>query len=88
MTIKTDFEKLVAKLKVDRDEINVKLHLASMDAKEEFAKAEKQWAQVKAKAVDIAGATQETSAEALAKAKVVAEELQAAYQRIKQRLGK
>jgi hypothetical protein len=40
MEMKEEFDKLVEKLKVERDEINFKMHLVSMDAKEEFAKAE------------------------------------------------
>jgi len=88
MASKAEFEKLLKKLQVDRDEINLKLHLASMEAKDEFAKAEKQWVQFKAKAVEIADETKETSEEVIAKTKIVAEELKAAYQRIKQRLTK
>ena len=33
MSIKEDFENLLDKLQVERDEINLKLHLASMEAK-------------------------------------------------------
>ena len=88
MSTKEEFMNLLEKLKVERDEINLKLHLASMEAKDEFAKAEKQWVQVKAKATEIAGTTKESSVEAIAKAKIVAEELKATYQRIKQRLAK
>jgi len=86
MSIKEDFESLLEKLKVEREEINLKLHLASMEAKEEFEEAEKQWVVLKAKAADIADDTKETSEEFIAKAKIVSEELQDAYHRIAQRL--
>ncbi|MGZ8189636.1 MAG: hypothetical protein ACXWTS_00245 [Methylococcaceae bacterium] len=87
MSIKEDFENLLEKLKVEREEINLKLHLASMEAKEEFEEAEKQWDVLKAKAADIADDTKETSEEFIAKAKIVSEELQDAYHRIAGRLS-
>ena len=85
MDIKQDFEQLVEKIKVERDEINLKLHLASMEAKDEFKLAEKQWVVVKAKANEIADSTKENSHEVIAKAKIVGEELKDAYKRINKR---
>jgi len=87
MSIKKEFGNLFEKLKVERDEIKLKLHLASMDAKDEFEKAEKQWVLVKAKATEIADDTKETSQEFAAKARIVGEELKDTYHRIKQRLS-
>ena len=87
MSIKEEFDHLLEKLKVQRDEINLKLNLASMEAKEEFGEAEKQWDVLKAKAAEIADDTKETSEEFIAKAKIVSEELQDAYHRITQRLS-
>ncbi len=79
MSLKKDFEDLLGKLKVQREEAKLKIHLASMDAKDEFEEAEKKWVQVKAKAVDIADDTKEVSEEFIAKAKIVGEELKDAY---------
>ncbi|OQK16221.1 hypothetical protein AU255_14065 [Methyloprofundus sedimenti] len=84
--MKQEFDKLMAKLAVERDELNLKLHLASMEAKEEFASAEKMWEQVKLKAGDIADDSVETSDEFISTAKVVGEELKDAYQRIAKRI--
>ncbi|MFT5702446.1 MAG: hypothetical protein ACI8ZB_005366 [Desulforhopalus sp.] len=88
MEIKESFKKLVEKLKTDRDEINLKIHLASMEAREEFEEAEKKWHQVKAKASDIADDAVETSEEYIAKSKIVGEELKETYNRIAKRLSK
>ena len=85
MDMKQEFEHLVDKLKVERDEINLKLHLASMEAKDEIKLAEKQWVVVKAKASEIADTTKENSHEVIAKAKIVGEELKDAYKRINKR---
>ena len=88
MNVQEEFGKLMEKLKTERDEINVKLHLASMDAKEEFAEAEKKWEQVKLKMAEIADEAVDTSEEYVAKAKIVGEELKDSYSRIKNRLTK
>lgn len=88
MNVQDEFDKLVEKLKTERDEINVKMHLASMDAKEEFAEAEKKWEQVKVKMAEIADEAVDTSEEYIAKAKIVGEELKDSYSRIIKRLTK
>ncbi|MGZ8183978.1 MAG: hypothetical protein ACXWT1_18670 [Methylobacter sp.] len=87
MSIKEDFESLLDKLQIERDELNLKLHLASMDAKQEFEEAEKQWQHLKIKAAEIADESVETSEEFIAKAKIVGEELKNAYKRIGKRLA-
>ncbi|MGZ8136922.1 MAG: hypothetical protein ACXW1W_08230 [Methylococcaceae bacterium] len=87
MTIKEDFNNLLEKLKSEREEINLKLHLASMDARQEFEEAEKVWGQVKVKAAEIADDSVETSEDVIAKAKIVGEELKETYQRITKRLS-
>lgn len=87
MEMQVEFNKLVEKLKMERDEINLKIHLASMDAKEEFAEAEKKWVLVKTKASEIADDAIETSEEYVTKAKIVGEELKEAYNRISKRLS-
>lgn len=87
MAIKEDFENLLDKLQIERDEINLKLHLASMEAKQEFEEAEKQWHRLKIKAAEIADDSVETSEDFIAKAKIVGEELKDAYHRIGKRLA-
>jgi len=86
MAIKEDFDTLIEKLKTERDEIHLKLQLASMEAKEEFESAEQQWQVVKAKAAEIADDSVETTEEFIAKAKIVGDELKETYQRIAKRL--
>lgn len=88
MSVKDEFEVLLAKLKIERDELKLKMQLASMEAKEEFAEAEKLWGRVKAKAADITDDTKDVSDELVDKAKIVGEELKRAYKRINSRLSK
>ena len=87
MSIKIEFDNLIDKLKTERDEIKLKLHLASLEAKEEFEEADKHWDTIKIKATEIADDSKETSEEFIAKAKIVAEELKDAYSRISKRLA-
>ncbi|MFT7052698.1 MAG: hypothetical protein ACJAU1_000248 [Psychromonas sp.] len=86
--MKEDFDKLVDKLKAERDELKLKMHLGSMEAKAEFAEAEKKWRKVKIKASEISDDAVDTSEEYINKAKVVGEELKEAYSRISKRLKK
>lgn len=88
MEIQKEFDKLVEKVKLERDQVKLKMHLASMDAKQEYEEAEKKWGQVKVKASEIADDTIETSEEVIAKAKIVGEELKDTYNRISKRLSK
>jgi hypothetical protein len=85
--MKIEFDSLLEKLKSQRDEIMLKLHLASMEAKEEFEEADKHWDTLKNKAAEIADDSKETSEEYIAKAKIVGEELKEAYSRISKRLA-
>lgn len=87
MEIREEFDKLVEKLKSERDNLNLKAHLASMDAKDELKEAEEKWNQVKEKAAEIADDAVETSEEYIAKAKIIGEELKEIYKRITQRLS-
>lgn len=85
--MKLEFDQLLEKLTAERDEINLKLHLASMEAKDEFSLAEEKWEQVKQKAGEIADDSVETTDEFIGAAKVVGEELVEAYQRIAKRIS-
>jgi hypothetical protein len=88
MDIKDEFNKLIEKLKMERDSAGLKIHLASMDAKKEYEEAEKKWVGLKAKAIEVGDDAVETSEELIAKAKVVGEELKETYKRISNRLSK
>ncbi len=88
MDLIKEFDELAEKVKQQRDEIEVQLHLASMEAKEEWEKAEKKWEDF----VDTLGAitdeTKETGSEIINATKVVGDELVETYKRISERLGK
>ena len=52
MDMKEEFNNLVERLKTERDELKLKAHLASMEAREEFAGAEEKWEQLKLKVAE------------------------------------
>ncbi len=87
MDFKQEFSSLVETLKTERDELKLKLHLATMDVKEEFDGMDEKWDEVMAKAAELADDSKEISEEVLAKAKIVAEEVKESYQRITTRLS-
>ena len=87
MGMKEEFGNLLEKLKTQRDEISLKAHLASMDAKKEMEGAEKKWDQLKENASKITDDAIDTSEEYIAKAKIVGEELKETYQRLSKRLS-
>lgn len=87
MAIKEEFDNLLDKLKSERDGINLKLHLASMEVKQEFDEAESKWNSLKIKGAELVDDSAEISEDVVAKAKIVAEELKETYQRIAKRLA-
>jgi hypothetical protein len=73
-------------LKQQRDELRVKLHLAKAEAKDEWAKLEKQWEEMRPKleaAKEEAGKTAESVGTALG---LALEELKKGYERLRNRL--
>ncbi|MGR8931714.1 MAG: hypothetical protein ACU836_13825 [Gammaproteobacteria bacterium] len=78
-----ELETLLETLKKDRDEINLKLHLATMELKDEFNSLEDKWDLVVKAASEAASEAAETSDEVFNKAKLVGDELKDTYQRIR-----
>ena len=84
MAIKEEFDNLLEKLKSERDAVSLKLHLGSMEAKQEFEEAEQKWSLIKNEIIDESA---EVSEELMTKAKIIGEELKETYQRIAKRLA-
>lgn len=87
MEIKEEFSNLIDRLKTERDNLKLKAHLASMDAKEELEDAEGKWNQLKDKASQIADDAVDTSEEFISKAKIIGEELKETYSRLSKRFS-
>jgi seryl-tRNA synthetase len=83
---KEQMTKAVEHLKQQRDELQLKLHLAKADAKDEWARLENQWEEIKPKleaAREEAGNTAESVSTALG---LAIDELKKGYERLKGRL--
>lgn len=87
MDIQKEFSELVENLKTERDEIKLKLHLASMDLKEEFGTLDEKWDLVTQKAAEIADDAVDVSDEGIAKAKELGQDLKETYQRFMAKLS-
>lgn len=83
---KEQITKAAEHLKQQRDQLRVKLHLAKADAKDEWARLEKQWEEMRPKldaAREEAGKTAESVGTALS---LAMEELKRGYERLRKRL--
>jgi hypothetical protein len=83
---KEDLAQIAAKLKEERDELRVRMHLASMEIKDEWEELEKKWQHLEPKLAEAKDEVVETSRAVGAGLEVIAEELGAAYRRIRERL--
>jgi predicted nuclease with TOPRIM domain len=84
--VKEQMTKALEHLKQQRDELQVQLHLAKADAKDEWARLETQWDEIKPKleaAREEVGKTAESVGAALG---LAIEELKKGYERLRNRL--
>ena len=88
MDLLNEFDKLNDALKQQRDEIQLQLHLASLEAKQEWEKSEQKWDQFINKLSDISDETKETTDEFIHATKIIGDELKSTYTRISERLSK
>jgi hypothetical protein len=86
MNIQKEFDELTDVLKQQRGEIELQIHLASMDAKQEWKKAEKTWEKFVDDLDLISDDTKESGAELVQATKIIGDELKEAYHRISERL--
>jgi len=76
-------EKIFKELKTERGNIQVKLHLLNMDAKEEWNELEKKYEKFKTKASTVADVAEDSAGEVAEALKLVGEELREGYKRIR-----
>ncbi len=88
MSIKKELDELTETLKQQRDEIEVQIHLASMDAKDEWQKGEKKWGEFVDALGVITDDSKEAGAEVVHATKIIGDELKETYTRISERLNK
>ncbi len=80
--IREEFQALVERLETQRDEIKVQVHLANMEAHDEWRKLEVQWQQLQAKSKQLGKEVGRTSHEAFDSLLELSHELREGYKRI------
>ena len=81
-----DLKKMVDGLKQQRDEINLQLHLAKAEVREEWDKLEPKWEDVKGKMDAVSEVAGQTTESVTAAAGLLADEIKEGYERIKKSL--
>jgi uncharacterized phage-like protein YoqJ len=77
---------VVARLRQERDELRLKVHLGTMEAKEEWDELERKWQTLESQLAEAKEEAVQRAREARANVELVADELEAAYRRIREGL--
>jgi len=86
MSTKQNFNDMVEKLREQRDEINVKIHLANMEVRDEWEELEQMWGQLVDKTKRV-GKEVEPAAEGVhAAISLLGEEIKEGYRKVKRAL--
>lgn len=86
MKIQEELEKFRDSLLQQRDELRVQLNLAKMEAREEWEETEAKLGQFKAKLEEVSGEAKAASEDVWSSVKMLGEEIERAYKRIKSHL--
>lgn len=81
-----DLNKVIDDLKQQRDEINLKLHLAKAEVRDEWDKLEPKWEEVKGKMATVSKVAGQTADSVTTAAGLLTDEIKEGYQRIKKAL--
>lgn len=84
--VKKRIDEMLSELKQERDELRVKVHLAKLEAGDEWEKLEVKLAKLEAKTRELADATAEMSQDIGAAAKLLAEEIRDGFKKLAGRL--
>ncbi len=79
-------EDIWERLKTQRDEIHVQMHLARAELRDEIEALEPAWKKARQSFEEVREETEETAREMRDASRIVAEELSSAYHRIRNRL--
>lgn len=80
---KDDIQAFLDKVKTQRDELNVRMHLAKAEARDLWEEMEKKLQQMESKAKQVGNATADASHEVGKAVRLLGEEIKAGYERIR-----
>lgn len=81
--IREEYKELVETLKQQRDELKVKVHLASMEVRDEWEELEKKWNHMKAKSKQVNEAAGDSAHEIHQVVSELGHEIKKGYKRLK-----
>ncbi len=81
-----DLKKLTDDLAQQRDELNVKLHLAKAEVRDEWDKLETKWEEMKSNMTTVSEEAEKTAESVTTAAGLLADEIKKGYERIKDAL--
>ncbi|RBP52864.1 hypothetical protein [Arenicella xantha] len=84
--VKDKYQSLISTLKRERDELNVKVHLASMEVRDEWKGVEEKWEHLQSKGRQLGQATDESAHELGDAVSILGSELKETYKRLKRAL--
>ncbi|EMI53949.1 hypothetical protein [Rhodopirellula sallentina] len=83
----TALDEIISKLKTERDELQLKIHLASMDAKDDYERISGKVDELNDQYEPVKDAVEESAGNVLAALGLVADELKAGFQRVRKSIG-
>jgi hypothetical protein len=83
---KQELKKILAYLKQERDEINLKLHLGEQELRDEMEDLEKQWQELRQRGDKVLSAADESSEDVVAALSLLGNEIKASYEKIRDSL--
>lgn len=86
MITREDVTEMLEKLKTQRDELRVQIHLGAAEARQQWDELEKKWSDFETKARQVGGATAEAGKDVLGAAGELGAELKAGYEKIRKSL--
>ena len=85
-TTKSELDRLLQDLQRERDELNLKMHLAKAEAKDEWQQLERKWLEIRPKLDAAGGEAVKAGENVLAGLQLSLEEMRKGYERIRDRL--
>jgi len=91
MAWQNKLEELITTLERERDELRVKVHLASLDAKDEFTELERRLDALRARMTNTSGGARETASDVgdvvSETARKMADELREGYRKVREKMA-
>lgn len=82
-TLKENYTSVIESLKKERDELNLKMHLAAMEVRDEWDSVEEKWQHFQSKGHQLSQATGESAHELGEAFSILGDELKETYRRLK-----